>query len=45
MEAEARRIPSDVAQRRRQMIEETQAMQERLLRIATELDLVVKQGT
>ena len=42
MEEEARKIPSDVAERRRRMIEETRAMQERLLRIATELDLVVK---
>jgi DivIVA domain-containing protein len=44
VEADARRIPSDAAERRRQMIEETQKMQERLLRIATELDLVVKGG-
>ena len=42
VDADARRIPSDAAERRQQMIEETQKMQERLLRIATELDLVVK---
>jgi cell division septum initiation protein DivIVA len=45
VDADARRIPSDAAERRQQMIEETQKMQERLLRIATELDLVVKGGS
>ena len=44
VEEEARRIPSDAAERRRQMVEETKVMQERLLRIAKELDLVVKDG-
>ena len=44
VDADARRIPSDAAERRQQMLEETQKMQERLLRIATELDLLVKGG-
>jgi DivIVA domain-containing protein len=41
VEADARRIPSDIAERRRQVIEETQKMQERLVRIAKDLDLLL----
>ena len=41
---EASKILAVAAERRRQSLEETQEMQGRLLRIATELDLVVKGG-
>ncbi|MGZ5301802.1 MAG: DivIVA domain-containing protein [Actinomycetota bacterium] len=41
VEEDARRISSNAAERRRQMVEEIRKMQERLLRIAKDLDLVV----
>jgi cell division septum initiation protein DivIVA len=41
VDEDTRRIPAEAEQRRRQMIEETRAMQERLMKIAKALDSVL----